>query len=579
MAKEIPGESRKDEILRMGRKRFEQITTAEQHIREAALEDIKFAYNVEEGQWPAGVKEERANDKRPCHTLNKLRKFIAQISNRERDARMAGDIVPVDSNGDPLKAQIYKDIFLQIETSSQADEAYDLAGNQAISGGFGYYRILTDFVDNGFDQEITIKKIENQFSVYYDPRGQYCFIREGIPLDEFKERYKDKSQINFEGVNTGEEFALWYEPDKVFIAEYYFKEPFKKKIVLAVHPSNPEPQTIEITEKVTEAILLENGFQIVNRRTADTHKVIWVKMTGDTILEEQEWQDWEIPVIEVVGDEINIAGKKYKRSLIRDGKDAQRMYNYWLTNMTETVAMAPNAPYLISVKQIKNHVRSWQQAITKRLPFLQYNDSGKGPPRREPPPQVPSGAMAMLNIANNDIKDTIGMFEPSLGEQSNERSGKALRIRQATGDMGTLHFPDNLRRAIRKSTRIIIRLIPKIYDTQRIIRITGPKGEDEFVTINQAVIDQETGQQVIINDMSVGKYDLREDVRSFSTKRQESADFLAQAIDRYPALAPVIIDLVFKMQDWPGAAEVEKRLQEFIQKQEQAGQTPPGGKQ
>lgn len=566
------------DILQAARKRFQVVETAENHIRLSSLEDIKFAYNIEEGQWPAKLRDDRKNDDRPCLTANKLRKFIAQVSNRERDMRLVSKVIPVDDLADVEVARIYDDLIRQIESQSNADQVYTKGGEQAIAGGFGYWRILTDWVDDGFDQEIKIQAIENQFSVYKDPRGMYCFIREGMPKDEFERLYPGVTPISYDATTIGEEYSLWYEPDTVFIGEYFYKEPVKKDIVQVGNEKTGEIKIFELKEGLDKGDLEKAGWTILKERTVDSHKIMWVKMTGHEIIEEKELHGKFIPVVEVLGDKVNIAGKTYKRSLIRDGKDPQRMYNYWLTKMTETVALAPNAPYMVSAAQISGHENMWNDSSKENRPYLLYNDKGRGIiPKREQPPQVPTGGAFMLNISNNDIQDTIGMFDASFGQKSNERSKIAIDARSNRSDLGTFHFPDNLSRAILHTAEIIIDLIPHIYDTERIVRIRGKDDtEDRPVKINEVVMDTETKKFVTVNDLSVGKYDVRPTVRSSATKRQEATQFMAQALQYAPTVAPLFLDLLFKAQDWDGAAEIAERIKKTLPALMQGGEQPPG---
>ena len=274
---------------------------------------------------------------------------------------------------------------------------------------------------------------------------------------------------------------------------------------------------------------------------------------------------------------MNIAGKVYKRSLIRDGKDPQRMYNYWLTSMTEKVALVPKAPFIVSAQEIAGHEDMWNEANQKTYPYLLYNPQGNRVPERQIPAQIDTGAMALINISNNDIKDTLGMYESFLGEASNERSGRAIKMRQQRSDLGTFHFPDNMSRAIMQTGRILIDLIPRIYDTERVLRLRNEEESERFVTINTTVFDDETGKPVLINDLSVGKYDVWAGIRPYGTRREETVEMILQAMQYSPDLAPVLVDLLFKYIDSPGAPEVRERIKQFMESAAAKEDTGVGG--
>ena len=554
----------KEKFLSLALERFQKLYDAEFHIREAALEDLKFVYNVDNGQWPDSVITERENDKRPCLTFNKLRKYVAQVANHEREQRLAGRVRPVDDKADPDTAKVIEGLIRQIENASRADETYAEVGEKAIAGGFGYWRLITKEKDDSFDQEIFIEKIDNQFSVYLDPEKRYGFIRQGMSKKEFENQYPNFDVSSFD-TGIGEEYALWYEPDKVFIAEYFYKEQYDKTIAQCINPTTGVSAIIELTDEITLETLAANGIQTIRQKTKKAERVKWAKITAHEILEKNEWVGKDIPIIEVVGDEVEIGGKKYKRSLIRDGKDPQRVFNYWLTHITESVALIPKSPYIVTPQQIKGHEPMWNDANRKTYPYMLYNPIGnEKKPSREPPPQIQAGAAQLLQIADQNIPDTIGLFESTRGEKSNERTGIAINLRAARSDFCVYHFHDNFRRAVVETTRQLIDIIPKIYDTERQERILGEDGKDEIVPLNQTTRNEATGEEKIVNDLSVGKYDVVADVRLFATRRQEAAQMMAETMQGAPNIAPLILDLVFKYQDFPGAEELQKRLEKWM---------------
>lgn len=565
-------------IITLARERFKKLQAADSDIRKNALENLNFVYNIDNGHWPESIRLEREQDSRPCLTSNKLRKYVSQVANRERDQRMVGKVRPVDDNADVATAKIIEGIIRQIEYSSNANSIYTDAGEKAIAGGFGYWRIITQESDNSFEQDVLIKKIDNQFSVYLDPKGNYGFVREGMSKKEFESEYPDKIPSDFDLSGQGEEYELWYEEDKIFVADYYYKEKYDKTIAQILNVQTNENKIIELTKEITPEFLIMNNYQIIKQKTIKAYKVKWAKICGlDEPLDEGDWVGDDIPIIEVLGDSFNVAGKLYKNALIADAKDPQRMYNYWITHMTETVALAPKSPYLVTPQMVKGFETMWNESNKKNFPYLLVNAQGNQFPRREPPPQVPTGAAAMLQLAQADIQDTVGMYQASFGERSNERTGVAIRERAGRSEFGTYHFGDNFRRAILNSTRQLINIIPKIYDTERVVRILGEDGSDSLVKINQTVMDLATGRPVILNDLTIGKYDVVADVGMYSTRRQEAVDAMTATMQAAPNVAPLMLDLVFKASDWPYADEIGNRLKANLPAL--LGQKPPDGGQ
>lgn len=324
--------------------------------------------------------------------------------------------------------------------------------------------------------------------------------------------------------------------------------------------------------------------QIVTSRVAKSHKVTQTIMSGADILEERVWPGRYIPIIPVYGDEIVLEGKRYFRSLIHSAKDAQSMFNYWRSMATETVALAPRSPWVgpagFAVEPTK-----WATANTKSHSYLEFDPkvvaAAGVPPQRQPlDGGVAAGAIQEALGAADDMKAIIGLYDASLGARSNETSGKAIMARQREGDVATFHFIDNLARAIRHTGCILIDLIPKVYNTARVIRVMGEDGTPETKQINKPFpqmhengqpVTQETeneyGQKIqtavmAMHDLTVGKYDLTVSTGpSFTTRREEAAFQMTEMVRAFPQGAPAIAPELAKNLDWPGAQEIAERFE------------------
>ena len=563
--------TKNEEILETARKRFEISSSAEDENRQAAVEDINFTYNYgENGQWPSEIRAEREGAGRPCITVNKLVKFVKLLAGEQQQNRITNKARPVDNKADVQTAGVFDDIIRHIQQISIAEIAHDTAYKQAMAGSFGYYRIVHDYLDDeSFDQDILIKRIFNQFSVYFDPHAEefdlsdamYCIITEKISWTDFKALYPDKEKTDFDNASTGEEYSKWFFKEEVRIAEYFYKEPVTKTFVQCILKEVPDSkiEIKEIKDEVTKEVLEKVGYEILKTKEVKAHKIMWCKMTGDDFLEEpREWVGKYIPVIRVVGDEINIQGKRVLRSLIRDSKDPQRTYNYQITAATETVALVPKSPYIATAQQLEGYENMWREANTKNLPYLLYkHQQGQPAPQRQQQAQVPTGAITLAQIGAGDILDTMGIYEPSLGQQGNERSGVAIAERKLGSKTLTFDFINNLRKSMNYETRILIDLIPKIYDAERVIRLFGEDGNAKILELNKAI----PGKNKLFNDLSVGKYDVAPDIGQLhANKRAETASKMIEFLQFAPDAASIVIDLIAKHQDWPGAEEFAERL-------------------
>jgi hypothetical protein len=325
--------------------------------------------------------------------------------------------------------------------------------------------------------------------------------------------------------------------------------------------------------KAAKALLDVQGITIANTRQTMTMKVTQHIMNGCEIIETKEWAGKYIPIVPVYGDEVIIDGKRYLKSLIRDAKDAQRMFNYWRTTSTELVALAPKAPWVGPVGAFATDP-NWATANTENHQYLEFDPVEGGPPARQGFTGPPAGALQEALNASDDMKSIVGMYDASLGAKSNETSGRAILARQREGDVSTFNFTDNLSRAIRHAGRILADLIPKVYSTERIIRIIGEDGSTQNVPINQQTQPlpehaQKMGEQaegiVHIYDLTSGKYDVTcETGPSYTTRREEAAAQMMEFMHAVPNAGAVIGDLLVKNLDWPGADEIADRLKMLL---------------
>ena len=591
------------DVLATARSRLTMALSAYSDSREDELDDLRFMAGSPDNQWqwPQDVLATRGSvqgqtvNARPCLTINKLPQHVRQVTNDQRQNRPAGKVIPVDDKADIEVAEVFDGIVRHIEYISDADVAYDTACDNQVTYGEGYFRILTEYCDeNTFDQDLRIGRIRNSFSVYMDPTiqdpcgadAEWCFITEDIPKADFERAYPDAEPISSvlqRGVGD-QALSQWINQDTVRIAEYFYKEHSKETLNLyagsqTAFEGSPEAKELEML-----------GLQPIRKREVDVKRVKWVKTNGYELLEESEWLGKWIPVIRVIGNEFEVEGRMYVSGLVRNAKDAQRMYNYWVSQEAEMLALAPKAPFIGYGGQFEGYEQQWKTANTTNWPYLEVNPDvtdGQGAvlplPQRAPPPLAQTGLIQAKMGAADDIKAATGQYDASLGIRSNERTGRAILARERQGDTGTYHFVDNLARAIRYGTRQLVDLIPKIYDTQRIARIIGIDGETATAKINPMQtepvrrVTNETGIVIEkIYNPSVGKYDVAVTTGpSYATKRQEAMDAMGQILQANPALWQVAGDLFVKNMDWPGAQEIAKRLAKTIDPKLMADEDDP----
>ncbi len=406
-----------------------------------------------------------------------------------------------------------------------------------------------------------------------DPTGadaEWCFITQDLTKDEYERLYPDASVRSIQEQGVGDpSLSQWLNENTVRIAEYFCVH--REPATLNLYPDGLTAVDGSREDKVARLLF---GKPTRTRR-ADRKVIKWIKTNGFEILEEQDWPGKWIPVVRVVGNEFEIDGELHISGLIRNAKDAQRMYNYWTSQEAEMLALAPKAPFIGYGGQFEGYEGQWKTANVNNWPYLEVNadatDALGNPlplPQRAPPPLAQTGLIQAKMGASDDIKSTTGQYDSSLGATSNERSGKAILAREKQGDTGTYHYVDNLARAIRHVTRQCIDLIPKIYDTARIARTIGLDGDVSMVRVDPAQaepvrkIEDEEGNVIEkIYNPGVGKYDVVAVTGpGYMTKRQEAAEGMQQVLQGNPALWAIAGDLFVKNMDWPGAHEMAERL-------------------
>jgi hypothetical protein len=558
-----------DEVLVRARSDFDRCQEAWRDNQRLAREDLKFARLGE--QWPEAIKKQRELEQRPCLTFNKMTAFIRQVVNDARQNKPQIKIHPLDSSADPEVAIIINGLIRNIETASDADVAYDTAVEQAVGQGFGFWRINTRYTcDDAFDQDIVIERITNPFSVFGDPRSaaadssdwNVAFVITALPKAEFEREYPEAEKTDWD--HDFKNAPEWISRDDVTVAEYWTREKVRGQIVAL---SDGTVRKLEEVERLAVE-LVEAGINVIGQpRDVETYKVTQRIMSGAEILKTVEWAGKYIPIVPVYGDEvIDDDGKRWFRSLIRDGKDAQRMFNYWRSTTTELVALAPKAPF-IGEEGSFDVDPNWNNVNDVTLAKLEYK-RGASRPERQPFSGVPAGALQEALNANDDMKAIIGIYDASLGARSNEISGRAIMARQREGDVSTFHFLDNLSRAIRHGGRIILDLIGKVYTTERVVRILGEDLAPQTAMIaptGQPVTPRLDGQGNVtgkIFDITAGKYDLTVKAGpSFTSMREESRLMMQEAIQAGgDAVVPVLLPEVARLMDWPNADQIAAKL-------------------
>lgn len=553
---------------------------------EAGYEDLRFS--AEEGQWDEAARKLREDQGRPILTVDRTGQFVRQVTGDIRQLRPAIKVMPIDDRGSAEVAdKVLPGLVRYIERRSDASGVYFGGADSMVRAGIGHWRVLAEYAGTDtFLQELRIAPVDDGLAVVWDPDAilptredaRFCFVPVDMSRAAFEEAYPDASPDSFRTDVVSDAFSDWCSDDHVRVAEYWVKVPTKRRFAKL-----PGGGIDDVTDDPAgEADVVALGATIEER---DDHKVVRYLISASEILEGPDDHPGRlIPIIPCIGEEIRIGRQVVRRGVVRGLRDVQRLYNYALSAEAEVVALQPKAPFIGTEKNFEKHLPDWEVANAENAPYLRFTPdpaNGGAPPQRSQPPVSSQGISELKATAAADFSAVTGIYPASLGASSNESSGRAILARQREGDTGTYHYIEAFQRAVRYTGRVLLDLIPHIYDTARTLRIVGEDGKVDVLKINQGAVDP-NGDGIelqTLNDVTVGAYDIAIEMGpSFSSKKEEARDgmqTLMQALG--PQAAPMFVDLLVKMQDWPLADQIAKRARLLLPAQIQQAEAAESG--
>lgn len=538
-----------------------------------------------------------------------------------------------------IRGGLIRNIELQSDSGSSAIWALECAA----SNGFGYFRVTSQQADDELYQDLRIKRIVNPFTVYLDPKHEaldsrdkkWAFIVRTLSRDEFKVLFPGKEPSSWKDAND----QFWSSTDEVSVAEYYVMRPFAKTLVKLsdgrtleksdwesikdelkeaeqlVHLNantgmieegpappgsnwpeetmNPMPTIVDMREVESHVIAkyIIDGYQILDGPRAgkdekgefilnfESNKDI---KTPDGKTRDKIWPGKWIPIVPVWGEmTILDNGQIIRRGVIYNAIDPQRMYNYSRTKQIEDTALAPRPKPWMTSRQAAGHETELRNQTL--LPYQLYELDGAAPPPFILGDKSASTANSeQVLLAENELKGTTQIYNPMLSAPSNETSGRAITARVQQGEITNIVYGDNLDVAMKFLGDILNDVIASFYDTERQVMILNKQDKEELVTINQAIIDDETGREILMNNMAEGKYLVTVSAGpSFTTQRIEMVTALSEMgkSQEDPLVRAILLKNVLRNSDWPGAQQTADEIEEIINNMKAQGQQGAGGQE
>lgn len=557
----------KQDTLQQAKERYQDAQDAVSEQNQRFREDLKFSNPACPEQWDEYAQKARKG--RPMLTLDRTNQFISQIVNDARQNKPSIQTLPADSKADLAVAQQLNGLIRHIEYTSRAGIAYDMAIEHSARVGLGWLRVLPRVVrPETNEQEIIIQRVHDPMSICLDPDAlepdgsdaMYGFAETVMTDKAFERTYPKAKKIAWESDNE------WFAQDSIRIAEYFkVVETEENRISI----DGPDGGRMTVSEDEYWALAQQIGFkpEVREQFIAKKRSVKWCKMTGAEILEETEFPAEWVPLIPVLGYELWVEGKRYLCGMVRRLMDGQRLHNYEMSALTETLMSQPKAPFLMPARAVDGYEDDWQALNSGNPAYLTYNDVDETgqvpiqPPIRLAGPVFPTAFANGAQLAVTEMEASVGMYKSNLGQQSNAVSGRAKLADQREGDTANFHYIDNLRRSMEHMGRIIVQMIPRVYDTRRQAKIMGEDGEQtqvEIVPDMEMPVQKQGGKVVAINP-SVGAYDVRVKIGpSYTSMRTEASQRLVEISQGNPALGAALAPLLVKLNDMPEADKIAK---------------------
>jgi hypothetical protein len=611
-----------DPLIELAKRRFKQAQDATDKQRTRELDDIRF-YNGD--QWPSDVLQSRKGSvsanglpptpERPSLVINKLIAPVRQVLNEQRSSDMGIEIVPADDFGtlddgiDHTEIELREGLVRRIQRQSNSQDAWTWAFERAVIGGIGYVGVMTRYVGGkSFDQEIYFQRFYNQACVSLDPAhdqpdgsdAEWGFVWTDMPYDQYKAEfpYSENGKDNpvcddTEWRALGNEAPDWFitgpkqkgdkDADRTRmcrVGDYYYTERKTRELV-----QFPDGQVIwkdEVPDDIDLAQFADvEGFE--TRRVVEK-TIKWCKIDGCQVLERTDWPGKYIPIIKIVGDELQPCDNERRvQGMVRPSKDSARGFNYMVSKQVETVGLTPIPPIIVEEGTIEGYEDWYKAANTRALPYLPWkraNFAGQDSGRPEAMQRQSQIADISMSIREFDaaIKSTTIVPDPTLGEvDPSLKSGKAINAILAQAQRGTSNFLDNLVRSMRYGALVVNDLLYPIYGNRpgRLARIIGKSGEADQVLIGQPFVKGQNGRPMPLQEgqqpppqQEAKSYKLTPDAdfnvavkitKNYDTQREKGAAMLGEIIGSDPVMMTWFGDLFFKNTDIPGHDELAER--------------------
>lgn len=562
---------------------FDNIQSALRDERLQCLEDRRF-YSISGAQWEGPLGEQFEN--KPKFEVNKIHLSVIRIINEYRNNRITVDFVNKDGLEDDNLADACDGLYRADEEDSGAEEAYDNAFEEAVAGGFGAWRLRTEYEDDEDPederQRILIEPIfDADSSVFFDLNAKRqdkadarkCFVLTSMTWDAYRDEWGDDPATWPKEVHQNE--FDWLTPDVVYVAEYYRMEE-KRETIHVWETLDGEEQRFTDDELEENLERLEaTGAKEVRIKKIRRKRVRKYILSGSRVLDDCGYIAGTcIPVIPVYGKRWFVDNVERCMGHVRLAKDAQRLKNMQLSKLGEVSALSTVEKPILTPEQIAGHQVMWQDDNVKNYPYLLINPitDMNGNEAAQPPigytrvPQIAPAMAALLQITEEDMQDLLGNQQG--GEEiSGNISTETAHLIQNRLDMQTYIYMSNMAKAVKRCGEVWLSMAKDVFvEEGRVMKAVGPQGELERVQLHKPVLDDDGGLQYQ-NDIAKAKFDVIVEVGPpSSTKRAATVRALTNmvAMTDDPETKQVLGAMAMMNMEGEGISEVREYFRDKL---------------
>ncbi len=599
--------SKNDGILREALENYKACMEWESTEDQRTREDIKFANgDTRNGwQWPTKVFQARSGDggaDLPSLTINTTRVHNDLIINQLCKNGYGIKIRPTGGKASYKSAEVMEALVRRIEYISKASSHYRKVAEHQVDGSIGYILIDTDYVsERSFNQDIFLRSARDPTAVKLDPWIQepdgsdanFGFVVERMQRKMFNRKYPEwKDKVGTAPLDSS--FADWVTDKEIMLVKYYRKLGRDDTLVAWTDENGEEHEQLaseikdDAGKEIFKALIaqIKNGEIDGRTREVKDNEVEWFLIAGSVIIDRGKWAGKYIPICRCVGREIVIDNILDRKGHTRPMIDAQRMLNYNASSSVEAVATQTKTQWLAASRAVEGQ-EQWKEANVKNFAVLTWNDVDDeaspdnqqvtSPQRIEPPKPSEGHALGMQN-AERQMMMISGQWQQQQGQPNplGPESGRAINERKEQGDIATYHFAEHRGDMLRHIGVQLLDLIPKIYDTKRILHVmdedTGALkyilhiDPDQNDVVHEVKEAQEKSEAIqIAFNPTMGEYECISDPGpDFATQRQDAENAMTLIFQRQPGLAGVCGDLYFRNSDFPVADKIADRIEKEI---------------